>query len=84
MSYPTDVERKAIEIAEALMKKTMARYDPSHDAYHGNCDDSFCVIATLLIQQPEQQQYSASERLLYVSLEPSKLIHRTLRTDQIS
>jgi len=38
MSYPTDAERKAIAEAEALMVETMARYDPSHDAYHGMHD----------------------------------------------
>jgi uncharacterized protein len=33
--YPTDDERIAIVQAEELMKVTMAKYDPSHDAYHG-------------------------------------------------
>ncbi|EPQ52621.1 hypothetical protein GLOTRDRAFT_95501 [Gloeophyllum trabeum ATCC 11539] len=32
--YPTKAEASVIQAAEQLMKKTMARYDPSHDAYH--------------------------------------------------
>jgi hypothetical protein len=34
-SYPSDKERAIIADAEKLMEETMARYDPSHDAYHG-------------------------------------------------
>ncbi|KZV73110.1 hypothetical protein PENSPDRAFT_575147 [Peniophora sp. CONT] len=33
-TYPSDDERTIIEAAEELMRKTMARYDCSHDAYH--------------------------------------------------
>ncbi len=33
--YPTEDEKIIIEAAEKLMVDTMARYDPSHDAYHG-------------------------------------------------
>ncbi|KAG7451312.1 uncharacterized protein BT62DRAFT_883474 [Guyanagaster necrorhizus] len=32
--YPTEDEKAIIEAAEKLMVDTMARYDPSHDAYH--------------------------------------------------
>ncbi|EIW83994.1 hypothetical protein CONPUDRAFT_163243 [Coniophora puteana RWD-64-598 SS2] len=32
--YPTTQEKAAIQAAEKLMNDTMARYDPSHDAYH--------------------------------------------------
>ena len=35
--YPTPDEEKVIAAAEMLMVETMARYDPSHDAYHGEC-----------------------------------------------
>lgn len=36
MDYKTESpESAAIRAAESLMKETMARYDPSHDAYHG-------------------------------------------------
>ncbi|KAF8591046.1 hypothetical protein K439DRAFT_1327735 [Ramaria rubella] len=34
VEYPNTHEIKVIEAAEALMKKAMARYDPSHDAFH--------------------------------------------------
>lgn len=34
--YPNEPQRQSILAAEKLMKETMARYDPSHDAYHGN------------------------------------------------
>ena len=33
--YPTPDEEKVIAAAEKLMVETMTRYDPSHDAYHG-------------------------------------------------
>ncbi|KAF6754428.1 hypothetical protein DFP72DRAFT_370458 [Ephemerocybe angulata] len=32
--YPSSSERVVIDAAEKLMVETMARYDPSHDAYH--------------------------------------------------
>ncbi|EGO24447.1 hypothetical protein SERLADRAFT_369699 [Serpula lacrymans var. lacrymans S7.9] len=32
--YPTPQEKAAVEAAEKLMVETMARYDPSHDAFH--------------------------------------------------
>ncbi|KAI0703452.1 hypothetical protein BC835DRAFT_1318984 [Cytidiella melzeri] len=34
MSYPTEPEAKVVAAAEKLMVETMARYDPSHDAFH--------------------------------------------------
>jgi hypothetical protein len=34
--YPTPQEKAVIEEAEQMMVDTMARYDPSHDKYHGN------------------------------------------------
>ncbi|KII85151.1 hypothetical protein PLICRDRAFT_116706 [Plicaturopsis crispa FD-325 SS-3] len=34
MAYPTAEESAAIKAAEQLMIETMARYDPSHDAFH--------------------------------------------------
>jgi hypothetical protein len=33
--YPNSQELVALNAAEKLMAETMARYDPSHDAYHG-------------------------------------------------
>jgi hypothetical protein len=33
--YPTSEEKAIIDDAEKLMVETMARYDPSHDAFHG-------------------------------------------------
>lgn len=36
-TYPTREESAVIAAAEELMVKTMARYDPSHDAFHGQC-----------------------------------------------
>ncbi|KAF8071778.1 hypothetical protein FPV67DRAFT_1560551 [Lyophyllum atratum] len=32
--YPTEQEKAVIDAAEKIMVDTMARYDPSHDAYH--------------------------------------------------
>ena len=34
-TYPTKEEAALVAAAEKLMMDTMARYDPSHDAYHG-------------------------------------------------
>jgi hypothetical protein len=34
-TYPTAQERAVIDAAEEMMVDTMARYDASHDAYHG-------------------------------------------------
>lgn len=33
--YPTPQEQAVIHEAEKIMIETMARYDPSHDQYHG-------------------------------------------------
>jgi hypothetical protein len=33
--YPSQQEQVVIGAAEKLMAETMARYDPSHDVYHG-------------------------------------------------
>jgi hypothetical protein len=33
--YPTSIESNVIREAEAFMEESMARYDPSHDAHHG-------------------------------------------------
>ncbi len=33
--YPTEQEKAVIEEAEKVMVDTMAKYDPSHDRYHG-------------------------------------------------
>ena len=33
--YPSEAESKVLNAAENLMEETMAKYDPSHDAYHG-------------------------------------------------
>jgi hypothetical protein len=33
--YPNAQERKVLGAAESLMKRAMEKYDPSHDAFHG-------------------------------------------------
>ena len=33
--YPTPQEKAVVHEAEKIMIETMARYDPSHDQYHG-------------------------------------------------
>jgi hypothetical protein len=35
--YPSPIEVLILKEAEKLMVETMARYDPSHDKYHGGC-----------------------------------------------
>jgi hypothetical protein len=43
-SYPSDKERGIVADAEKLMEETMARYDPSHDAYHGELQLPRCSL----------------------------------------
>lgn len=33
--YPTIQEKAIVDAAEKIMFEAMARYDPSHDKYHG-------------------------------------------------
>lgn len=33
--YPTEAQKPVINAAEKYMEEIMARYDPSHDVYHG-------------------------------------------------
>jgi uncharacterized protein len=33
--YPNAKEQVALQVAQNLMESIMARYDPSHDAFHG-------------------------------------------------
>lgn len=40
--YPTPDEAAVLEAVEAFMVKTMAQYDPSHDALHG--ESKSCVL----------------------------------------
>lgn len=44
-AYPTKSEVAVIAAAEKLMVDTMARYDPSHDAYHGRCRPLYHVFS---------------------------------------
>jgi uncharacterized protein len=38
--YPSAQEKIILKEAEKLMVETMARYDPSHDKYHGRRSQS--------------------------------------------
>jgi len=33
--YPSEQEKAVLKAAEDIMVETMARYDPSHDKFHG-------------------------------------------------
>ena len=35
--YPNGQERRMLDAAVSFMEETMAKYDPSHDAFHGAC-----------------------------------------------
>jgi len=48
--YPTPDEKVYIDAAEKLMIETMARYDPSHDAYHGELQAPDRVLGNIYIQ----------------------------------
>jgi hypothetical protein len=45
--YPTAEEKAVIQAAEKLMVETMAKFDPSHDAYHGEGCLTLSVDASL-------------------------------------
>ncbi|KIY65164.1 hypothetical protein CYLTODRAFT_379842 [Cylindrobasidium torrendii FP15055 ss-10] len=52
--YPTTQEAAVVAKAEALMVETMARYDPSHDAYHvQRVRKTAMSIARALPDQPD-------------------------------
>ena len=53
--YPNEKERAAIVAAEKLMVETMARYDPSHDAFHGQLPSS---TTTALLRFHAHTQWS--------------------------
>jgi len=40
MEYPSESEAALVKVIEALMKETMKKYDPSHDALHGTLPDN--------------------------------------------
>ena len=64
--YPNLQEKAAIAAAERLMVQTMARYDPSHDRYHG--ESTRKVPADIDIQS----QLSAFARPLSLLPDPSQ------------
>ncbi|ESK93961.1 metal dependent phosphohydrolase [Moniliophthora roreri MCA 2997] len=52
--YPTPDEKVYIDVAEKLMVETMARYDPSHDAYHvQRVRKTALAIANALLVKPD-------------------------------
>ncbi|KAL0579310.1 hypothetical protein V5O48_002708 [Marasmius crinis-equi] len=52
--YPTADEKVYIDAAEQLMVETMARYDPSHDAYHvQRVRKTALALANVLPQKPD-------------------------------
>ncbi|TFY50800.1 hypothetical protein EVJ58_g10884 [Rhodofomes roseus] len=59
---PTQKEQAVIEAAEKLMTETMARYDPSHDAYHVQRPDLLTVeLAALLHDVLDKKYVSAAD-----------------------
>jgi hypothetical protein len=44
MSPTTDQERAIIAEAEQVMNDAMAKYDPSHDAFHGAFKTRLCRV----------------------------------------
>ena len=59
-TYPTQEEAAVVAAAEKLMVETMARYDPSHDAYHGPCCKVYAKQGRKIHLQYNLLQSSAS------------------------
>ena len=60
-TYPTQEEAAVVAAAEKLMVETMARYDPSHDAYHGPCRKVYAAQGHKIHLESDLLQSSASE-----------------------
>lgn len=73
--YPSADEKVYIEAAEGLMAKTMARYDPSHDVYHGDYHDPYTNSSFWPHFQPVQRVRKTAMRIATVSTpQPDLLI----------
>ncbi|KAH6913358.1 hypothetical protein BKA70DRAFT_1369958 [Coprinopsis sp. MPI-PUGE-AT-0042] len=59
--YPTAQEQAVIAEAEQMMVETMARYDPSHDKYHGKVDLLVVELAALLHDVLDKKYVSAEQ-----------------------
>jgi len=76
--HPTPQEKAIIDEAEKIMIENMARYDPSHDQYHGERDPADSVIEKYMDQPRMSErvsiQFNASEiqpwRLRKISRQP--------------
>lgn len=71
MVYPTAEQAAVVRAAEKLMEETMARYDPSHDAYHGT--NRFSSTASTLTLPLIFLQFSASGRPHCLLLTPYRI-----------
>jgi len=84
--YPTQEEKIAIEAAERLMAETMARYDPSHDAYHVQRVRKTALSLARAVStespQPQPPQDSRKPDLLVVEL--AALLHDVLDKKYVS
>ena len=77
-SYPTIEEAAVVAAAEKLMIETMARYDPSHDAYHGSCHPALdCQKFTPPCVRPP-----AVQRVRKTALQLAHAVSSTLPDDQ--
>jgi uncharacterized protein len=81
MSYPSEQERSVISAAEKLMIETMARYDPSHDAYHVQRVRKTALSLAHAVSKPSQTP-SATPDLLTIEL--AALLHDILDKKYVS
>ena len=56
--YPTPQEQAVINEAEKIMIETMARYDPSHDQYHGERN-----LTSAIEKCTDQLEFRVTERV---------------------
>lgn len=70
--YPDEHEAALVAAAEALMVETMARYDPSHDAYHGTQQNTLPIP-----QFSHNQHYYIVQRVRRTSLSLARALTPT-------
>ena len=83
--YPTEDEKVAISAAEELMRKTMARYDCSHDAYHGMSPSFRCLsyVPFFAVLSARHQGLDAMTDILLFNYLQVRVC-RSLREDTLS
>ncbi|KAG6919178.1 hypothetical protein DXG01_008476 [Tephrocybe rancida] len=87
---PSSSEQAVIDAAEKIMVDTMARYDPSHDAYHGervltmDAPEYLSTRAIWLFQYSVYERQPYRLRETYLHNQTSALLHDVLDKKYVS